>query len=152
MNRAWKLAGRLAFWLGWPLLWLYLHNSRRTRVIAVHQGKIVVVKSWLGDGQWMLPGGGRHPGEPANKAASRELREETGLDVSAASLRPLGNFASLQCGFRYTYELFAVDLASEPRLRPDNSEIIEAQLLAPARLGGGSPRSDLSQALERWLS
>jgi 8-oxo-dGTP pyrophosphatase MutT (NUDIX family) len=49
----------------------YLILHRRTPKGAAYEG----------DWAWTPPSGGRHPGEPVDVAASRELREETGLEL-----------------------------------------------------------------------
>ena len=38
---------------------------------------------------WLTPGGGIIPGESVAEAAVRELREETGIEISAADLGPV---------------------------------------------------------------
>lgn len=43
-------------------------------------------------GAWALPGGHVDPGETSRDAASRELREETGVDVNPSHLWQLGVF------------------------------------------------------------
>jgi 8-oxo-dGTP pyrophosphatase MutT (NUDIX family) len=57
---------------------------RRPRTFGAHalaftpEGKLVLVKLRYAPG-WRVPGGGRKPGEPADEAVLRELREEIGL-------------------------------------------------------------------------
>jgi 8-oxo-dGTP pyrophosphatase MutT (NUDIX family) len=45
-----------------------------------------------GQDHWDLPKGGAHEGESPLQAALRETREETGLDLTADTLRDLGRF------------------------------------------------------------
>lgn len=68
-------------------------------------------RDWL-PGAWDLFGGHLQPGETAQAALRRELREELGIDAGA--LRPLGTLASAEGGWRL--QVFAVDgWRGEPR-------------------------------------
>lgn len=49
-------------------------------------GEKVLLTRRTDNGQWCLPGGGMDPGESAAEACIREVKEETGLDVSVTKL------------------------------------------------------------------
>lgn len=87
-NRLWIGLGRVLYVFTWPLVYLRVGVSGdRTRVVVVADGQVLVVKDWLGNGRWKLPGGGLHRGEEPAHGASRELREETGLDIRPDQLQ-----------------------------------------------------------------
>src|SRR5690242_13154441 len=91
MKRIWTIVGRLLYFCSWPLLYVYLRfGGERTRVIVEHQDKVLLVQNWLGNGQWMLPGGGVFRHERPTYSAVRELREETGLIVKPRDLKLIG--------------------------------------------------------------
>lgn len=48
------------------------------------EGRVLLVRE---DGRWLLPGGEVEPGESHAEALIRELREETGLEISPGDLR-----------------------------------------------------------------
>lgn len=50
---------------------------------VARDGAVLLVEE---DGQWMLPGGVLEPGERHAEGAARELREETGLEVTIDGL------------------------------------------------------------------
>lgn len=56
--------------------------------VCVRDGRLLVVQRGRGvaTGRWSLPGGRVEPGETLATAVSRELREETGLDVEVGPL------------------------------------------------------------------
>ena len=126
MKTLWRLLGQSAYWLSLPALWLYLRRSQRTRVGVVCGNEILVVRGWLGNGQWTLPGGGRHSDEPANCGAVRELFEEVGIRATTDKLVLLRSFTVVE-PFRYSCDLFSIRLVSKPELHLQRFEILEAQ-------------------------
>jgi mutator protein MutT len=79
-------------------------------IIRDHAGRILLQKrSDYGD--WGLPGGGMEPGESIEETMIREVKEETGLDVSSYEL------ASIYTGekMKYTY--------------PDGNEVVFVMFL-----------------------
>jgi ADP-ribose pyrophosphatase YjhB (NUDIX family) len=57
-------------------------------VLAERNGQVVLIRRGVnpGRGKWSLPAGYVEAGEDPRQAAIRELKEETGLEVSALSL------------------------------------------------------------------
>lgn len=125
MKNIWTLAGRISYVLAWPALYLYLRHSQRTRVIVTSGGNILLVKDWLGLGDWKLPGGGIHKGEAAETSAVRELKEETGIAADPASLKPCGQINVKSHGTQLTYHIFSLEVDAASPLKKQKSEIID---------------------------
>ena len=60
--------------------------------VVVTDGKRVVLGHVTGQSHWDLPKGGVDSGESLERAAVRELREETGIQAPVSKLEPLGTF------------------------------------------------------------
>ncbi|MFF2078354.1 NUDIX domain-containing protein [Kitasatospora sp. NPDC058162] len=60
-----------------------LHDHRTDRIATVHYGP----RSWHPTPAWTLPGGKVDQNERVDRAAARELLEETGIVVKPADLR-----------------------------------------------------------------
>jgi len=151
-NKLWEGLGRVLYVLAWPALYVYLRRGgERTRLIVTANDKILLVKDWLGDGSWKLPGGGLHKGEAASVGALRELAEETGLVAKANQLKPLGLTVSHGHGFNVTIRSFWLQLPKTSALSPQAGEILEARWLPVEEVLKRCNISDSTRLLiEQW--
>ena len=145
----WRALGRTLFWLGWPAFWLFLRNTRRTRVVVRSGSDVLVVRGWLSDGRWSLPGGGLHAGEVAADGAARELFEETGILAAPAVLKPLGEAWVHHRGLGYHCSYFTLRADAEG-LKPHRQlEILDVAWMTVADLTPENATADVFMALDR---
>lgn len=146
MKKLWALLGVIAYWLSLPLLHVYLRGTSRTRVLVTSGTDVLVVKPWLGNGKWILPGGGMHRNEPAKSAALRELREETGIRVTEAEY--VRAYVYNEDRLLFNYELFTVKLEKKPELKRQLLEIVDIAWVPANKLSKHNANYDVVSALE----
>lgn len=95
-------------------------------VIVDADGRLLLVRK-RGTSAFMQPGGKIEPGEEPRKALVRELREELGLSVEPAMLRPLGACsarAANEPDATVVADLFETPLAGTPLPAAEIEEMI----------------------------
>jgi ADP-ribose pyrophosphatase YjhB (NUDIX family) len=92
-------------------------------------GEVLLVRLSYDQGQWTMPGGNIDPGESPAEAVVREVREETGLQVTVEDLYAVywrRDIDGIQFGFRC--------LVAGGALAPDGREILEVRYFSPEAL------------------
>lgn len=145
-----RISGILAFWLSWPLSYVYLRQAERTRILVVAGDKVLLVQTWHGTGAWSLPGGGIHRNEDKTVAATRELMEETTVALGIDQLRPLGTKVHSEYKLRFTCHYFVAELAKPIVLKPQLPEILEARWVPVSELSHYRLGPDARYALSAY--
>lgn len=141
------MIGRIVFWVTWPGLRLGLRFTTRTRAFITHDDKVLVVKPWLGNGKWGLPGGGIKTNEDALTAVVREVKEETAIMLKRTDCKKIGSFEYKNSGLRFVYSLYAIKVARIPKVKRQKSEIGEIDWIDKQRLNNRNANSDVLSAL-----
>jgi len=126
--------GRALFWLCWPLCFVYLRLSERTRILIMHGDDVLVVKNWIGNGNWSLPGGGLKRGEKAWPGIIREVQEELGVSFLPKNLEYLGQDRYKKYGLAFDFHLFLVHVPQKFAFDRQKVEIADAQWKSISRL------------------
>lgn len=143
----WPWLGRVAWVVAWPVNYLAIRFSRRTRVLIICNDEVLMVKSWLGSGKWGLPGGGLHQGEDPVQGALREIKEETSINASPEQLVAVGDYAYRFRGFHYDCIFFKLEFAAKPEIAKQAGEIVEIGWFPRAAIAGMDCEPDVRYAL-----
>jgi 8-oxo-dGTP diphosphatase len=152
--RAWEIIGRLAYIVVSPAIFVYAALSKpRTRLLIIVNDEVLVVKNWLGAGNWSLPGGGAHKNEKPIAAAMREVKEELGIDISSVEIEALGTQVSVESKLlKSKYYLFAAKLNKKPKLTLQQLEIRDATWLAVDEINQvNGIAATVRDSLQVWL-
>jgi len=152
MQRLWTWLGIALFWLGWPVFWVFLPWSERTRVLLVHDNKVLVVRGWIGNGRWGLPGGGVHRGEDHLRGVLRELAEETGICLPAFRLKFLLHNTYRDMGFRFPCYYYVAELDEPTPVRRQRAELSSLEWVEYSKLNRGNANADILEALQAYAT
>ncbi|WP_026819155.1 NUDIX hydrolase [Arthrobacter castelli] len=99
-------------------------------VLRDAEGRMLTVRK-SGTTMFMLPGGKLETGEASDEAATRELAEELGIEVPAASLRLLGSWRATAANEPDTVvesTIYCSDSIEEPMAAAEIAELVWMRL------------------------
>jgi ADP-ribose pyrophosphatase YjhB (NUDIX family) len=98
------------------------------RCLVWFKGKLLLVKKSYGSKHWTVPGGAVENNETAEQATKREVKEETGFELSA--LTPTGSYETKFKNEDIIVSCFSSEVSSE-NFKVDGEEIEKAGWFSP---------------------
>lgn len=134
LGRMWRLCGRILYRMAWPGIYIIIRTQPpRTRVVLFHNDHLLVIKDWLGSGNWTLPGGGLYQQEQAARGAVRELMEETGIRLRPKDLQKTGEFFVRSHSIPMHIVGYVAQVESRPPVNLRKWEVCDHQWVTPAQ-------------------
>ena len=152
MRSAFVSLGRVIYYVLYPVFSVYLFRSRRVYAVIRVRDEVLLVKNWIDDGKWTLPGGGVDRGETPEDALVRELHEELKVDVLPGSLRLVSDWRLHKRKFWYRY--YMVELQKKPQLIAQQFEIVDMRWVKDGELNEYMQQNELdgfARPLKRTL-
>jgi len=119
-------------YLGLRVWWFLRRPATNGAAVALwHQGRILLVRTSYRN-CLSLPGGFVRRGEPAEKAALRELHEEVGIRLPEHLLRHAWHGTVPFESRQDTIDIWEATLDTVPALHPTGREIVWADWVTPA--------------------
>ena len=119
---------RLAYRVAHRLLraWWFIRRPtlHGVKCVITDRDRVLLVRHTYGHREWDLPGGTPRRHEPAIVAASREMEEELGVQIT--EWRPLGDLLRTSYGCEDTLHCFHAEL-DVPDLTLNGAELSEAE-------------------------
>lgn len=147
-----QLLGKFLFFVGWPLWLLYFSLTVRTRVLIICGDELLVVKGWIGDQKWSLPGGGLHLKEQPVVGARREVQEETGVILSTSELLHIGRSSITRYCISIKYHCFVATIDHYPNFKRQRLEISEIEWMKIDKLTKQNAGEDTLDVIRIWRS
>lgn len=150
MSNSHARTGRIIYKIIFPLRRIY--RSRRIRAYGVieHAGKILVVKNWLGSGNWSLPGGGAKRGENNTETLKRELHEEIGINIDVSKVSVLIKGVHRREFGKKKFIIFYLPYKEKPSTIINHLELTDAKWVDKKELKGIEPKSyELQKVAEK---
>ena len=153
MKEVKKVIGLVASIILWPILFVYLQGSHRTRLIVTAGDKLLVLDNFLGRGNWGVPGGGLHKGEEPKTGALRELQEETGLSLMPSDLVEFAKGQKAKdLGATFYIDCFLCKLPETLAISSSSNEILETRWVDVEEfMNNYKMLPDTRTLLEAWL-
>lgn len=124
MSKLRNLAGKAVFWGLWPVAFLYVRGTTRTRVLIEANGQVLLIKGWHDSRKWALPGGGIHKSEDPVLSAIREVAEEVGIYLHSGQMVNLGQDYYKKNGLSFKLQRYGCKLELQPDTQKQHVEIL----------------------------
>lgn len=148
-----RVVSACIFWTTWPISYLRLARSERSRVLVIAgESEVLLLKSWHAPYKWTLPGGGIKYGEDVVASAARELYEETSMALGVEQFHSLEKASFVDRGLKFRCHFFVATVSKPFHIQPNPPEVLEVRWVSLHEIEHGDVAigADTAYAVTAW--